>query len=798
VLGGRSSALAALCGAVALAAALAAALLPADEERARFTWPPVNLTAQAPAQGWYAPLPLLNRVPRSLEVLLPCGLSPPSIRRSPTVLSTTRARDDDTGLHIVQRERAMHVSLGSTRIVAPWPRACPLVVAARDGRLDVGGRVERVDSTALDDMPIVTGLFSNLDLATGNPPRVEIETRPYGTMQTALQIILVVVAAVLAASTILVLVAGRAHGSRRRAFSRELRSLWRTRGPPDAVVVVVVLVWWLVAPPLYDDGWFQALHRAADDIGGFAYYFKTWSVNISVGYWADLLRQPFTSSTNFPFARLPALAAILLAWPLCRWCAARVVPHPSEAPVRWTLAATFLVGVVAWEMTLRHEPFVFLLALTALAAAIAFARSPDPAALAVAGLAVALSVNAHPAGIVALAPLVACLPGLVRQLRGGARRIVLAAGYAAAFAAVAIALFTLDADLGARLGDGAVTREEETLGYSFWQEYLRYDQFDEEGGGPVIRHLSLVLLLLCVAGLLTRGRAALCAHAAIPARSVAVGLLLLSFVPSKWPWHFGALAAMGAVAAAAELSHLSRTTFAGGRVVSVLNKVVGLAIVAAAAAWVWSENGSWNRFDLQELTWGDVFNPWTQLAMLAAIAIVAALFVRPRKLGAAAVDRFLGQLLVWTVPVFSFAALGLTIGAFALDGVRAPWSPLRQNVEALAGDPGCGLADRLGGAELGRELSRSDTATLVSPPLVPYLPCVRQPAIVDGVVETPRLLVLDRTLWPLDQPTSPFQSFVDLYGARRVATGPRGTQILRVTPEIPGYARIDADVADSP
>jgi hypothetical protein len=221
-------------------------------------------------------------------------------------------------------------------------------------------------------------------------------------------------------------------------------------------------------------------------------------------------------------------------------------------------------------------------------------------------------------------------------------------------------------------------------------------------------------------------------------------------------------------------------------------KLVAVALAAVATVWVWTATQHWNLFDLQETSWRHAFNGLTWLAALSLVAALAA--VRTRRHGIApSRGRWLREALLWAIPVFSFTAIGVTVGLLAFDATRTPWTPLRQTLEALGGRSNCGLADRFGGSDgFPDEIARSGTATLVAPQLVPYVPCARTPAIENGVVETPALMVLELDVWPLTQRESPFTAFIDLYPIRDVALGPHGVRMLRVTPAVPGYAVADA------
>ena len=232
--------------------------------------------------------------------------------------------------------------------------------------------------------------------------------------------------------------------------------------------------------------------------------------------------------------------------------------EPAERPVRWALAGAFLIGATAWGMTLRPEPLVSLLLLVSLASMISFAQAPRAGPLAVSAVALALGLTAHPAGILVAAPILAGLPEIWRWLgRGDLRPWLELVVVAVAWFALTLLLLVIDSDLSSRLEEARLGRAGDLHAEPLWHEYIRYQRFDNAGGATAVRELSLALLVLCAASLIRRPGSV--SILSLPARSVAVGLALLTLVPSKWPWHFGTLAAIGAVTVGIETARLGRS-----------------------------------------------------------------------------------------------------------------------------------------------------------------------------------------------------------------------------------------------
>jgi hypothetical protein len=785
----RPLALGALAAALALVASIVAAVGPAGGKQAEYRWPGEPPPALSPEEGWYAPLPLLNRVPASLEIRLPCDLAPP-IRgdRSVLVLSTTRRTQRDGGLQIALSGGRVRARVGNSEVAsAPWPASCPLGIDVERGEVRLLDRQARIRPETPGNMPIVTGLFTGLDLRAGAPPRVTLETRVYATSPSTWQVLAAGSALLLALGALVLL--SMSDGLRERfRLRRRVARAWDAREPSDLVVVAVLVAWWIVAPTFFDDGWLWMQNRLLRDGGEVSLYYDNWGVSSPLGYWLVWLQHWVTGATDhLAVARLPTLLTLLATWPLCRWCVGMSVRGKLPRGARWTLVAAFLVGATAWGMTLRPEPFVGLLALVCLTAMVSFARAPRLTPLAIAVPAVVLALAAHPTGIVALAPILASARPLIGLVRASTHRVL--AGLAALLlvgAALGLVLGTVDADLGSRLAAAQLIREGELHDEPFWKEYTRYTRFDQYGGSAMLRRLSLGLLLLSVAASLTRRRTVSSGVQLLPALSVAIGLLSLAFLPSKWSWHLGALSAIGAVAIAAEAARLIRER--GSRFGGIRALVIP-AVIALVGVWVWfASPGQWSPFDLQRLIWSRDLNilPW--LIALVLFIGLAARRSRRRRRGASAAS---SGGLEWVLPVVSLAAVALTIAVLVGDAAISRWAPARQNVGAIAGSESCGLAHGLSGdARVVERIGDPTVRTLLVPELAMFFPCATTPGIGAGLVELPQLVISRGEPWPLEGLDAPFSAVADLYDLRTIAEGPHSSRVQIVVDEIDGFGKL--------
>jgi hypothetical protein len=662
-----------------------------------------------------------------------------------------------------------------------WPASCPLVIRVSNGELRFQAAAEPLQLPTLGEMPVVTGLFSTLDLSRGSPPRVLIRTRPFTTSFTVWQDLAATLAVVFAVAALGLVSAVR---PRVRSLGVLTRRVWSQRDVTDLLVVVTLFVWWIVAPIFTDDGWVWAEDRAFGSLGGISALYDVWGLMSPTGQWLEWLRHWVVGSTDdIVVMRTPSLAALLVAWPLCRWALRMAIGKSPPFVARWTLAGAFLVGATAWGMTVRPEPFISLIVVAVLCAVLSFARSPRAAPLAIAAPLVILAITAHPAGITAVAPVLAVVPGLVRWLRAQRwRAAVEVIGIVLGTAALGLALFVVNADFGLRIASANAYAEAAGHREPPWHEYVRYQIFDSAGGGNAGRRLSLALLVVAAAAYVFRSRRVK-EILVEPARSVAISLVLLAFVTSKWPWHFGTLAALGAVAVAVEaarLVHAPRST---------VRTAISLLAVSAAALWAWRAPDGWSPLDLQRQAWSQAFN----LRVLTALVVLAcaAAVVGARRRAIPLPELFPGMPGA-IIATASFAVVGLTIALLALDAARSPWSIARQNLEALKGRTSCGIAHHLEGAPGIAARLATGGRTLLAPAVAPYLPCATPATVEGGLIQLPVLFAFQGDSWPVTLPAAPFAAVADLYRLKTVARGRQDVAVQAVDTRILGFRRLEA------
>ncbi len=719
---------------LALAAAVLAAVgavLPAVPERVAYSWPPPEVTDSAPSMGWVAPL-LVNRgTVERITVALPC--EPPRMLprpRSSLVLATAST----DGLRIVLSRGSYRVSVGDTPLVtlshganAVASGPCPIVLdVTEDSFTAHGGTSDGFTDGMLDGRPRVTGFVSEVDLRHVTELRVTVVPVPQDSHPSGAQMSVRVASFVLLAVALVVL--WRAPGGTQAA--RRARRLAAALRPVDGVVVTGLLGWTVLAPPFYDDGWAEVRQENAAFSGGFSNYYDLYGVNLPLGTWFEWLSHHVTTrAPELVIERFPVTLTLIVGWGVARWCFTRSREGTDTRPALvWGLAAAYGCLAMAWGMTLRPEPVVSLLVVVTLACALVIAG--DRAALerpaAVASVAIGFSLAAHPAGVVALAPVLIVGPEILRRAR---RRGL--GGWTAIATSVVVAgtttvlLAFMDADLAARRDQATVIGD---VDQHDWEWRAEIGRWADLASAPQLRRLAAALLVLAVVGFVTRRGRRYPQATNVASPALALGIVLLTVTPSKWIWHFGALSALAAVAVATEAAVLAgelarRERGAGVRL------VLAIAVVATVTVWSWEPVRNWGAFDLVSAdAWdADLWNTRlsaTTWALLGTAAVLLGItfwwLSRAGKAGLADAGTSVARWLVVAMlaPAMTVTTLVLVSDAFATDG----WTFTRQNVEALVGDSSCGLASELRATVPGSVTPLKQFSEIVAPDPPSWIP----------------------------------------------------------------------------
>ncbi len=339
---------------------------------------------------------------------------------------------------------------------------------------------------------------------------------------------------------------------------------------------------------------------------------------------------------------------------------------------------------------MRPEPITALFVTGIAACMVRFLTRESAAPVAVASALAALALTAHPAGIVSLASVLVAGPRLFRWAR---TRLAPAVTIVSASSALLATLAFVGSDLDQRVADAETAQDTSVPGRD---ELQRYAYLWEEPFGTPLRRAFVALILLAVVAFVLRQQRTRRGLLDFPALALALGLVLLVATPSKWPSHFGALIGIGGLAMAAEAARLRSE----GRRSTGWQAWPFLAIGAAflAATWSWWERDPWNPLDLRTLDWESSFVSrfgLSQLAVLLPVLLLAASLVIALARGRRAeLYRVPWRVASWIPAAVAIPAILFTVGMLVADAAKTgSWTVIRQNVQSVAGKPGCGLAD---------------------------------------------------------------------------------------------------------
>lgn len=690
----------------AVVAALVGALGPASSARTTYSWPPSELPEGTPSSLWYTPLLLIRHRPEAIHAEVPCSLPEalPNAARPVTVLATTRFPARNDGLAVTRRGDRLVLAVGD-QVIDHVPLSdgtnvrdtCSYRIELDDGRWSIereSGEVVR--DGELETLPFVTGLFSALNLRSGTPPAVEVTTavhdsRPTGLQKAAWTFAVLAIAAAL-------LLVGITRRPRRPGIvvASAARAAAAQVHAADGVVAAVLLAWWVLSPSYWDDGWIAARLSSYTGSGGFSTYYDVVGASNPLGYWLDWTQYWLLEvSDTLLVLRVPALGCLAVTWLLCRWLLLRGLSSSTGAGevTLWALASAFLLGALAWGMTVRPEPVLALLVTGVAVCTVRFLARETAASLAAVAVLVPLAVSAHPAGLVSLAPLLVAAPRLFRWI--GPRLVPASTIVVAGVALLAVLLF-VGSDLQQRRNDSTTFEAYGTSALTWRDEAVRYERLSEFPFATPVRRGWVALAALAAVAFLLRRRRHGDGALDIGGATLAVGLALLVATPSKWGWHFGALLGIAAAAVASETAHLREEArrSLGWRARPFLILVAAML----ASAWSWSPRTAWALLDLRTFDWILGLEARLSLAklvfLLPPLLLGGAALTELARRGRSRVPETPWRVATWTSPIVAIPAIAFTLALLVADNVKTDaWTLARQNLETLRGAGGCGLAD---------------------------------------------------------------------------------------------------------
>ncbi|WP_020668856.1 arabinosyltransferase domain-containing protein [Amycolatopsis nigrescens] len=685
-------------GLLSALAAVLFVLAPVEQDIAKYEWQP------GPGAGNTA-LPLMPYQPSRLDASFDCAQP-----RDGLLLATNPPpgmageQDAGNGLTVRADQGVLRVRLGDTQLAdRPTGAGCRWHVRADDTgtRVDVNGGTLGHSP----DRPSVTGLFTE-GLDAGLHVQVVADTR-FDSSAGVLKVVLGVLAVL---SLVALLVLARRWD---QAVARRVRLLprrwWRPRAP-DVVVAAALGGWSIIGALTVDDGYIVTMLKARAESGFAGNYFRWFNApEAPFGWFYEMYRLLAEVSAQEVWLRLPSVLLGLVAWVLVDRV---LLPRLTSGELRWTrwaAAALFLLWYLPFDVGLRPEPLIVVGSLVVFAlverALATGAVAPLAAGLVVAGATVAVT----PTGVAAFLPFVAALSGLVRLLRRRGNR-ALPALLCLLLAAAASTLLWMfyDQTLGTVL---AATDVRTRIGPAMdWQQEIeRYATLLDPNvvEGSLNRRVPVLLTLFGMAvlgALLLRGRTPGLAAAACRRLAVcgALYLVALTFTPTKWTHHFGALAGFGTLLLALVVHTVARGALRSVRAraiaLALLAGVTALAVSAPDSWWSLSELGVWAADGMPSILG---FGPATLvLGVGLALAVAGALAGAWRSAGGAQTDdRRALRWLPATGPLLVLIALGtvvLEVGSMAR-AVTTRWDTYtvgRSNLASFGGSK-CGIEDWL-------------------------------------------------------------------------------------------------------
>ena len=702
----------------ALLSALAFPFAPVNQTEVEINWPSAG---SGPATA----IPLLPYQPISLTASLSCEVARRAAETpGETVLLSTIPLNPDPqapvlpGLRISVADGTLLVN-SYDRVIAedPIPAAgrCDWTLSSNPTRTDLDRDGKQIGAVDGDVRPGVAGIFTEADDRAGMQVRMLADTR-FHTSITPVKLSL----AVLCLASLLGALAAIRTMDRTAAGHRRLRLVparwWRPR-LVDATIAAVLGLWAVVGPISIDDGYIAGIIRSRSS-NGFSGNFYRWlnAPEAPFSYFYELYALWSTVSFSPLWMRLPSVLLGLLTWfILSRLLLPRLGTFTTARAVPWIAAAVFVGWWLPFNLGLRPEPWVaagLIAVWCAVERGIATRRLLP---LLVGLVLVGASVAVTPTGGIAAAPFLAALFPVLRLVRArtDAHRAPLVA---LVLAAPTSALLLMFADQTyASVSESTRVRRLIGGGLPWYQEYVRYAELLDPTSvqGALQARVPVLLTLSGIVGLVWVLRHRNAAGIAVgPANrvvwSTGLSLVLMTFTPTKWTMHFGALAGVGAallVLAVRAWSGAGIRSIAGSNDRTVRGTAAGIAVVTVVSSLALAGLHQYPYVSNYGITWSTLAPvlfgyPMSTIALAAGLLLAGGLVVWSAWRGAGGSRQV--QLPGW-IPtpavlalVLVLATVALQLGSFTRSSVerRDTYTVAGQNVDALTGDS-CGLADDL-------------------------------------------------------------------------------------------------------
>ncbi|HUH72696.1 MAG TPA: arabinosyltransferase domain-containing protein [Mycobacterium sp.] len=633
--------IAVVAGIVGLLLCAAVPLLPVKQTTATVLWP------QGTVDGHVSQItaPLVSGAPRTLDISIPCSAIatlPPDGGLVVSTLPTGGVDAGKSGLFVRANKDVIVVAFRDT-VAAVAQRsavaagACSVLHAwagAGGTGADFVGIPGASGILPSEKKPQVGGIFTDLKVPAQPrlSARVDIDTR-FITAPTAMKKIVMVTGGLAVLIAIIAMAALDRRGRGRtlvkwrspigwlsRYRPHEHRASWRRVGIAiwlaDVGVIGTLVVWHVIGATSSDDGYNLTIARVAPKAGYVANYYRYFgTTDAPFDWYLAVLSKMASVSTAGVWMRLPATLAGIACWLIIsHWVLRRLGPGKGGLAANraavFTAGAVFLAAWLPFNNGLRPEPLIALgvvVTYMLVERAIALQRL---ASAAVAIVVAMLTATLAPQGLIAVAAL---LTG-ARAIAAGIRRRRETNGLLAPLAVLAaslslILLVVFRSQTLATVAESARIKYKVGPTIAWYQDFLRYYFLTVESNaeGSMSRRFAVLVLLLCLFGmlvvLLRRGRVP--GLASGPAwrliGTTAVGLLLLTFTPTKWAVQFGAFAGLTGALGAVTAFTLARIGLHNRR-----NLTLYITALLFVLAWATSGINGWFYVGNYGVPWYDI------------------------------------------------------------------------------------------------------------------------------------------------------------------------------------------------
>ncbi|MBW0014390.1 arabinosyltransferase domain-containing protein [Mycobacterium sp.] len=647
--------IAVVAGLVGVLLCVAVPLLPVKQTTATILWP------QGTVDGHVSQItaPLVSGAPRALDVSVPCSAMatlPPS---GGLVISTLPTGGVDAGKNglFVRADKDVIVVAFRDTVAAVAQRsavaagACSLLHVWSDAgaaHADFVGIPGASGTLPSEKKPQVGGIFTELKVPAqpGLAARVDVDTR-FITAPAAIKK-LAMGAGVLAVAVAIIAMAALDRRSRGRDTLTDWRSpiarlaRYRPNVRPagrrfgaapwvaDVGVIGTLLLWHVIGATSSDDGYNLTIARVAPQAGYVANYYRYFGTTEAPFDWyLSVLAKLAAVSTAGVWMRIPATLAGIGCWLIiAHWMLRRLGPGRGGLGTNrvavLTAGAVFLAAWLPFNNGLRPEPLIALGVLVTwvlVERAIAIGGvAPAAVAIIVAMLAAALA----PQGVIAVAPLLTGARAIARTIqRRRATDGLLAPLLVLAAALFSITVVVFRSETLATVAESARIKYKVGPTIAWYQDFLRYYFLTVESNpdGSMARRFAVLVMLLCLFGMLVvlLRRGWVPGLASGPAwrliGTTAIGLLLLTFTPTKWAVQFGAFAGLAGALGAV-------TAFAFARIGLHSRRNLSLYVTALLFVLAWATSGVNGWFYV-----GNYGVPWFDIQPVIASHPVTSMFL---------------------------------------------------------------------------------------------------------------------------------------------------------------------------